>query len=928
MWKLKVLVVHILLLGCMMNIYFQSTIVQNLEPQKTLPELGLKPPADRLVVFIADGLRAESFFSDNCSGVPHIRQLLEQQGVVGISSGIAPTMSRPGHIAIFSGFNEDPQAAITNFQWNLTPFDSIFNRSRLAIGWVHQTVAEYFTRFSKEPPMFETYRGADFSGRFMTDTWVYEKARDYLNNDENIRQLQNATQVVFLVYLFDLDKAGHVFTPLKPEFRKKLYATQKQIRKTYDLFESAFNDSRTAYLMTSDHGMSDTGYHGGGTDPEIEMPFFLWGAGIKRQGPPTEQNFTANDHGLQLPLQELNQIQLAPLISALIGLPPPINNRAPLPLGFLNVSEEYERQSLLLNVLQLLAQAKSVTLRFERSFFHKWLPKYEKLDTARIASLPTEIEHLIATGYVKKAMQLLLQMSWWARQCLDYYQDYYHTPLLVAIGASFLGWLFCLVVWLMREFSDQEPQPKMGLQTWATALMLLLGSVLECLLFLQRVPCLTSFYLLLPIGIWTMALAERPLHGISIPYPLIHLAWTVIPAGLVVATSFMNRHVGLMYAGVAVAYNRHGFRRPTLKFFIWLGTVLLPSGFMIVKQNYSFELMPSEYVLGFSMCLAVLLPWILGHKHQMRVWLINSFILLIGIYGIYLSENNLEVPLYLQVAFWAFLGYAFLSVPYSNADTPESRLHLISFNLIAVHALLSLSTGSLFNQMMITEFLLSHEIHSEINQAKNNAILETDEPESDSNNENASETTQKNEENPSTPLEHLKLSYHYAAFILFYFYLSFFGSGHWLFSFAFKPTTSRLLISNYSPFIMTALIILKILIPSIIVISGVYTFSAYARKKSRAVFICMFLISDVMCFYFCFYVQNQGSWHDMRRSMDHVVLTNIIVILLLGCSWLIKSFLIAIKRIAIKPPIIMQVVMEGSPVAGPTYPQFDENILN
>ncbi|XP_034663188.1 GPI ethanolamine phosphate transferase 1 [Drosophila subobscura] len=919
MWKLQVLVVHILLLGCIMNIYFQSTIVENLEPQKTLPELGLKPPADRLVVFIADGLRAESFFEGNCSGVPHIRQLFEQQGVVGISSGIAPTMSRPGHIAIFAGFNEDPQAAITNFMWNPTPFDSVFNRSRISIGWVHKTVADYFTRSRGEPPRFETYRATDFTGRFMTDTWVYEKARDFLTNDENVRQLQNATQLVFLVYLFDLDKAGHVFTPLQPEFRERLHETQKKIRQTYELFESAFNDNRTAYLMTSDHGMSDTGYHGGGTDSEIEMPFYLWGAGVKRQGPPTEHNFTANEQGLQLPLQELNQIQLAPLMSALIGLPPPINNRAPLPLGFLDVSEEYERQALLLNVLQLLSQAKSVMLRHERSFFHKWMPKYEKLDSARIASLSTEVEQLIAAGYVQKAMQLLQQTSWRARQCLEYYQDYYQTPLLVAVCASFLGWLFCLAMWLMREFPAQNPQPKMGLRTWMTALMVLLGMVLGCVLLLQRVPCMTAFYLLLPIGIWTMALAERPLHGPSIPYPLTHLTWTVIPAGLVVTTSFMNSHVGLLYAGVVIAYNRRGFRRPTLKLFIWLVAVLLPSGFLMLKQNSRFQLIPSEYALGCSMCLAVFLPWLLGHKHPLHVWLINSSILLIGIYGIYLSENNLEVTLYLQVAFWAFLCYAFVSVPYSNANTPLSRLHLVSFNLIVVHALLSLSTGSLFNQMMIAEFMLGQEVHSEISKPKENAIEEADEPEPEASHD---ETVQKTEEKPSTPLEHLKLSYHYAAFILFYFYLSFFGSGHWLFSFAFRPTTSRLLISNYSPFVMTALIIFKILIPSIIIMSGVYTFSAYARKYSRAIFICMFLISDVMCLYFCFYVQNQGSWRDIRRSMDHVVLTNVIVILLLICSCFIKSILIAIKAPKAKPPIVVQEIMEGNPVA-PTYPQLD-----
>ena len=60
-----------------------------------------------------------------------------------------------------------------------------------------------------------------------------------------------------------------------------------------------------AVLVTSDHGMSDSGGHGS-ADPNCRRtPFVLWGAGVKKSGP-----------------YEIEQIDLAPTLSALLGVPP------------------------------------------------------------------------------------------------------------------------------------------------------------------------------------------------------------------------------------------------------------------------------------------------------------------------------------------------------------------------------------------------------------------------------------------------------------------------------------------------------------------------------------------------------------------------------------------------------------------------------
>ncbi|XP_039494187.1 GPI ethanolamine phosphate transferase 1 [Drosophila santomea] len=872
MWKLQALVVHILLMGSILSTYFQPTILPNLVPQKTMSEMGLEPPANRLVVFVTDGLRADSFLANNGSDVPDLKDIYRKQGRIGISRTCAPTMTRPGHIAIFGGFNEDPAAALVNFRYNPSDFDTVFNRSRHMIGWAHRYIVDYFNKLPHggAPLRFDSYMERELPKKLSCDKWAFDKVANFLTNGDNVREWRNHKPSVFLVYLADMDIAGHRFKPLSEEFFKRLQHTQRGIRNTYEFFERVFNDSRTAYLMTSDHGMNNEGFHGGGSSFEVEIPLFMWGAGVRREEIDLEANFPRKPN-----ISQVDQNQLAPLMSALIGLPPPMNNLAMMPVGYLNVSDEYEAVALHLNVLQLLSQAQILIRRHEKAMFYKWLPKFKELHLDLIDQYAPQFDFLKAEGNLTEAMEMCQEFGKLAKQCLEYYHEYYQIPLIVSTSLSYLIWFYCLLLQLTR-LSKKEKVPRRGFMTFSTLILVMIGILVITMLELQNVPHITAFYLILPVGMLIMAQAERPVKGYWILHPMWNFGFILLPAVLMMSMAFIIKHLWMLYGISVLLNNRRALRKPSMKLFIWLCLALLVTIMLFVEQRIRKGLrnipLKDFHVLYISMVLAIIRPLILGHRHDLRVWTFNTVAMLAGAYGVYQYVVYEEsVSPYVYAVTWSFLFFAFLSIAYFAKSLPEARkrLQLITINMVTVLSLLTNSWSCLNVQIVITEFIFGLEVYEQSKRTKETEVVE--------------------DEHKS--LKNLKGFYRYGYMILLYFFVAFFLAGHWLSSFLFKSTAARLFYPHFSLYIAGSLVMLKILLPSLICICVLYAMVPFVRKNSRSILICAFLISDAMGLYKYYFVRNRGSWKRIRTCLDQILLTHAVNFMLLGGLCLAKIFL-------------------------------------
>ena len=292
-------VFHLCAFASVFDIYFRSPIVNGMAEV----EQPLGHAAKRVVIIVADGGRADTVFDGTdrvesiSKGGPlaaHIRsKILAGEASWGVSHTRVPTESRPCHASLLGGIYEDPSAVMKGWQQNPVEFDSVINGSSSAFCYGSPDVVPLFAKglahvtAGMYPPDWEDFTsgcGSPERGCRRLDDWVFAQVEELLANassDASLRARLHGDRVVLFLHLLGLDMNGHAHRPNSRQYFENVASVDEGVARLERLLARFYNDSRTAFVLTADHGMSNKGSHGDGEPECTRTPLVVWGAGVR-----------------------------------------------------------------------------------------------------------------------------------------------------------------------------------------------------------------------------------------------------------------------------------------------------------------------------------------------------------------------------------------------------------------------------------------------------------------------------------------------------------------------------------------------------------------------------------------------------------------------------------------------------------------------
>lgn len=124
-------------------------------------------------------------------------------------------------------------------------------------------------------------------------------------------------------HFLGVDHIGHRYGPNHHSMKDKLNQMNDEISKIIEKM-----DDKTLLVVIGDHGMDYTGNHGGDSKDELETTFFAYTKNKKfNMTPKSKDSYDISNLGSNY--RSVNQVDLVPTISLLLGIPIPHNN-----LGF------------------------------------------------------------------------------------------------------------------------------------------------------------------------------------------------------------------------------------------------------------------------------------------------------------------------------------------------------------------------------------------------------------------------------------------------------------------------------------------------------------------------------------------------------------------------------------------------------------------
>uniref|UniRef100_A0A8C2IT63 GPI ethanolamine phosphate transferase 1 n=1 Tax=Cyprinus carpio TaxID=7962 RepID=A0A8C2IT63_CYPCA len=848
------LIVHVVFFLSIFDIYFTSPLVHGMTPQR----VPLAPPAKRLVLFVADGLRADSLFKpdDNGTGrAPYLRGVIAERGTWGVSHTRVPTESRPGHVALIAGFYEDVSAVAKGWKENPVEFDSVFNESRHTWCWGSPDILPMFAKGATGDHVYTyTYPSEreDFASTDASrlDTWVFDEVKDFLNvakSNETLLNMLHEEQNVFFLHLLGIDTNGHAHRPMSKEYLENIGLVDSGVAEIVSVMDDFYgHDGKTAYIFTSDHGMTNWGSHGAGHPSETLTPLIAWGAGV--QTAQWEGSHKYDDNYLKEWGMETSRREDV--------------SQGVLPLNYLNNSQHFKAESIYANAIQILEQFR---VRYNQVVRFSFITPRPLTDSKQM-DFVRNARNLIQKGQFDEAVSI--------RYCKDLIDQameglsYYHTYDRLFLGSSvvlgFIGWTSYVVLFILKTHASlRKPPTNMHMVKRSLGqIFLCIGLLVAMFLMVQSSPWTYYIYCLLPVAVWFSVMREfETLASLVRSVPSLPLSkcfgyFLLVTFGIeLLVVSFFYRAMltlGLVVLGLWPVLSGL-YIKAKVRSLSWMLSCLFLAVFPllpVVGREPDVNYVILFVCICFQMMQVVLCAYILTSTHS----------------SLQLKQG---LPLFNQLVSWLTLVSSFL-IPLLSSTRLFHRLLSILMSLVCVYLLLSTGYEALFppvlSWLMFAWINIEQETMNTQGSSNRTELSSTDFAE----NIDIAKIRQ-------LRLDDIRRSYFFVFFII----IAFFGCGNIASINSAMGATAIFASFN-------CCILFQVLIPFIIVMC---TF------EKICIIINYLNLSLLFHQHFFFLVKDHGSWLDIGTSISHYVIVMSMTIFLMLLS--VMTHILTSKRILI-----------------------------